>query len=78
MHVVRHRLAFDQIHAPLLAQLPQNLSNPTPQPPVQHLPPVLRNDDHVVLAFPSHVGQTLPIMQRASTSGTTPSDTLTA
>ncbi len=46
VQVVDHRFTFDQLHASLLAQFPQILSDPTPQPPVEHLPPVLRNDDH--------------------------------
>ena len=55
MHVVRHRLPFEQLDAPLVAQRPQNPSDLLAQLAVQNLPPKLRNDDHVIFAFPPYV-----------------------
>ena len=62
MDVIHHRLAFDQLDAPLVTQLPQYPSNLLSQLAVEDLPSELGNDDHVVLAFPPHVRQTLPII----------------
>src|SRR5664280_2150870 len=62
--VVRLRLAFQQFHTTLPTQFSQNLSYLCLQLPVQCLPSVLRDDHHMVLAVPPHVGQALPLMHR--------------
>src|SRR5215207_7751861 len=65
VHVVAHHVPLDQLHALLPAQLPQDRADLRPKLPEQQLLPVLRYDHHVVLAFPLHVGQTLPLVHMA-------------
>src|SRR5512135_2076374 len=57
--VVGHRMPFHQFDASLSAQLPQDWTDPTPQPSGEDFPAVLRYDHHVVLALPPHMGQAL-------------------
>src|SRR5689334_20775998 len=59
--VVGHRLALDQLHVLLAAQLAEDLADRPPRPSEKLLPAVLWQDHHVVLAVPLHVGLALPI-----------------
>ena len=61
MDMVRHRIALLHFYAFLSAQIPQYLSNPTPKLPIHHFLPVLRQNDYMILAFPSYMCLTLSI-----------------
>jgi hypothetical protein len=64
VNVVRPTVPLHQLHALLPTPLPQNRTTLPFQPPVQHFLSVLGNDHNVVLAFPAHMGQGLPFVQR--------------
>src|SRR5262245_21696872 len=59
--MVRHCLSLHELDTLLAAQIPQDLADASPHPPVQHLATVLREDDDVILAVPLHVGLALPV-----------------
>src|SRR5208337_3987128 len=59
---VAHRMPFEQPDPFLSGQIPQNCTYRSPQPPVDHRPPIFRNEEHMILAFPSHMCQTLRML----------------
>ncbi len=62
VNMVAHRMPFQQLNPLLLTQIPQDCANRCPQLSLDHFPSVFRNEDHVILAFPTHVCQTLKIL----------------
>jgi hypothetical protein len=52
-----------QLDPLLLAQLAEDLPDPLPERPEDHLLPVLGHDDHVVSAVPSDMREALPLSQ---------------
>jgi len=62
--IIRPTMPFYQLHSSLAAQLPQDRADLPLQLPVEHPLPVLGDEDHGILAFPSDMGQTLPVVQR--------------
>jgi len=64
--MVYHRLPLDQFHPLLPAQILQDRSDPAPCPPIENLVTVLRYENYMILAIPSHVGHALPILHSLS------------
>ena len=62
MNMVAHRMPFQQPNPFLFAQIPQDSAYRSPQLPVDDLPAVFRNEHHMILAFPTHMRQTLEIL----------------
>ena len=56
VHMVRSKGPFQYLHTPLSTQIFQDPSYIPPKLPVQRPPPILRDDDHVILAVPAYVG----------------------
>ncbi len=67
--VVRLVISLDQLYSSLLTQLSQDSPHAPAQPSIQHLPPILRDDHNVVLAFPSHMRQAFPFVHAGSPFG---------
>ena len=66
MNMVWHRFPFQKLDTPLLTQLSKYLPNSLANLPVKNFSAILRNDHHMVLAFPLHVCLTLPILHEWS------------
>jgi hypothetical protein len=64
MHMVWHRVAFDQLDIELLAQLPQEATDIFAKPTEDCFLPVFRYDHYVVAAIPFHVALPLPVSHR--------------
>src|ERR1035437_5732928 len=62
VNVVRNAVTFHHFHPLLLAQVTQNRTDPLPQFPIDDPTTVFRYDYNVVLAFPSNMGQRIPVM----------------
>ena len=58
MNMVRHCIPLFQIYPLLAAQIPKDL---TPNLPVNNLFAILRQNEHMILAFPRHMCLTFPI-----------------
>jgi hypothetical protein len=52
VHVVGHQVAFLDLALLLLRQPPEDLSQVPQERPIQGLPALLRDEDHVVLTLP--------------------------
>ena len=63
VHMIGHRLAFQKVDSTLLTQFPKYLAYSLPYLAVEHFLAVLRNDHHMILAFPLHMCLTLRILQ---------------
>ncbi len=61
MHVIRQRVAFHQLHAVPLTQLPNDCLNPTSNLPTHRPFPILWYPHDVISATPSDVGLALPL-----------------
>ena len=61
MYMVRHCIALLHFYAFLSAQIPQYLSYSTPKLSIDNFLTVLRQNYHMILAFPSHMCLTSPI-----------------
>ncbi len=64
--MVAYGMSLQQLDSFLFAQVPQNSAYGRSQLPIDHLPPVFRNEDYMILAFPSHMCQTLKILHTLS------------
>src|SRR5215475_7242840 len=62
--MIGQAMPFHQLHSALAAQVPQDPPNLPSQFPVEYSLAVLRDDNHMILAFPSDMGQTLPVVHR--------------
>ncbi len=66
MNVVRHGLPFQKLDTTLLTQLSKYLPNTLANLPIKDFSAILRDDHHLVLAFPLHACLTLPILHMRS------------
>jgi hypothetical protein len=64
LDMIRPTGPFPQLHAAWAAPLPQNRTELPLQLPLAHPFPVLGDEDHVRLAFPADMGQTLPVVHK--------------
>jgi hypothetical protein len=64
MHMIRHRVTFDQLDIELLAKLPQDPTDIFAKPTEDCFLPVFRYDNNVVTAIPFHVALPLPVSHR--------------
>jgi hypothetical protein len=62
MNVVAHRVPFQHPNAFLFTQIPKDLSCCRSKFSIDHFPAVFGNENHVILAFPSYMCQTLKIL----------------
>jgi hypothetical protein len=60
--MIGHRMTFQQIDAPVSAQLLKYLTNPSPDSAVKLFLAVFGNKHNMILAFPLYMSHTLPIL----------------
>ena len=62
--MIGHRMTFHQLDSTLTTQLAQDRADLPPQPSVEDFSAVLGYDHYIILAFPPHMGQALPVVHR--------------
>jgi hypothetical protein len=65
MHMIGHRKPFQQIDAPVSAQLLKYLANPSPNSTLKLFLTVFGNKHNMILAFPFNMSHTLTIRHSA-------------